>query len=71
MSNRISQLPLEVLVLSDAAVSMRVSQVPLEILVVTTDPITLKLSQVAVEVLVLPSVAPAVVENTTFTVYLG
>jgi hypothetical protein len=53
MSNRISQLPVEVLILSDAPVQLRVSQVAIEILA-QPEATQLRLSQLAVEVLVLP-----------------
>lgn len=51
MSNQLAQLPLDVLVLSDAPITAQVSQLPVDVLVLSDVPIHAQLSQVAVEVL--------------------
>jgi hypothetical protein len=51
MSNQLSQLPLEVLVVSDVPISARLSQVPLEVLVLSNVPIPAQISQLPLEIL--------------------
>jgi len=55
VSNRISQLPVEVLIKSDAPILARLSQLPLEILVDPTviPPAFARISQLSIEILVL------------------
>lgn len=53
MSNRISQLPLEVVIQSDAPIQLRVSQLPLEVAVLSNAPIPARVSQLPIEVAVL------------------
>jgi hypothetical protein len=50
--SRISQLPVEVLVLSDAPIHLRLSQLPIEILILSDAPVPVQLSQLPVEVLI-------------------
>lgn len=65
MSNRLSQLAVEVLVLSDTPVTFRVSQLPVEVGVLSDVPVTFRLSQLAVEVLIDTSVVPPTAVETT------
>ena len=58
MSNQLSQLPLDVLILSDVPIPARLSQLPLEVLRSSTPEVTAaQLSQLPLEVLILASAA--------------
>jgi hypothetical protein len=63
---RISQLPLETLILSNAPISTNISQLPLETLILSDAPIQLRVSQLPIEVLIDPSIIP--IPPTTETV---
>lgn len=63
MSNRLSQLPLEILILPDTPISLRLSQLPLEALVLSDVPISLRLSQLPIEVLIDTSIIPPTVDE--------
>ena len=58
---RLSQLPIEIAVVSDATIQLRLSQLPIEVAVVSNVVIEMRLSQIAIEVMVLE--APASTEQ--------
>ena len=72
-SARLSQLPIETLILSDTPISARLSQLPVETLILSDAPIPARLSQLPIEVLIDTSVIPPVTtgETTQFFVIIA
>jgi hypothetical protein len=54
MANQLSQLPVEVLVLSGAPITVQLSQLPMEVLMGSAGITPVQVSQLPVEVLIIP-----------------
>jgi hypothetical protein len=69
MSNQLSQLPIEVAILSSTPISLRISQLPIETAILSSAPISLRLSQLPIEVAV--GAAPVSVETVQFIIMMS